>query len=357
MTFERNNIAAMKGYVSGEQPDDPNTTKLNTNENPYPPTPEVAKAIASFHVDMLRRYPPPDADGFRDAAATLHQTDRNNIIATRGGDELLRLMITTFVDPMQTIGVTEPTYSLYPVLAHIQNCPITSVPMQDDWKPPKDFARKLNNAGAKLTFLVNPHAPSGMLLAQSQIADIAAELEGVLLLDEAYVDFVDPKKHYDSIPLIKDFENIVILRTLSKGYSLAGQRFGYGIGPEQLIQPMLKKTRDSYNIDWLSQDIASAALKDQAYAKDTWSKVRDERMKLVAGLTQMGFTVAPSEANFLLAAVPLPLTAQALYLDLKKQGILVRYFDHQGLNDKLRITVGTPLQNSLLIEAIAAQLR
>ena len=356
MTFERDNIAAMDGYVSGEQPNDPNTTKLNTNENPYPPTPATGKAIAAFNVDRLRRYPPPDADGFRDTAAALHKIDRDNIIVTRGGDELLRLMITTFVDPGQAIGVTEPTYSLYPVLARIQNCPITRVPLQDDWKPPENFASSLNDAGVKVTFLVNPHAPSGVLLEHSQIADIAAELNGVLLLDEAYVDFIDPEKKYDSIPLIRDFDNIVILRTLSKGYSLAGLRFGYGVGPKQLILPMLRKTRDSYNIDWLSQDVATAALQEQAYAKDTWSKVRRERVKLVDDLTRMGFSIVPSETNFLLATVPLPLTAQMLYLTLKKQGILVRYFDDQGLDDKLRITIGTPPQNSRLVAAIAEQL-
>lgn len=356
MTFERDNIAAMNGYVSGEQPNDPNTTKLNTNENPYPPTPEIGKVIAGFDVDRLRRYPPPDADGFRDTAAALHQIDRNNIIVTRGGDELLRLMITTFVDPGQPIGVTEPTYSLYPVLARIQNCPITSVPLQQDWKPPENFARRLNDAGVKVTFLVNPHAPSGVLLDPSQIADIASEFNGVLLLDEAYVDFIDPAKRYDSMPLIRDFDNIVILRTLSKGYSLAGLRLGYGVGAEQLILPMLRKTRDSYNIDWLSQDVATAALEEQSYAKDTWSKVRRERVKLAGDLTRLGFSVVPSETNFLLATAPLSLTAQALYLKLKKQGILVRYFEHQGLDDKLRITVGTQPQNSLLVAAIADQL-
>ncbi len=356
MTFERDNIAAMDGYVSGEQPNDPNTTKLNTNENPYPPTPEIGQVISGFNADKLRRYPPPDADDFRDTAAALHQIDRNNIIVTRGGDELLRLMLTTFVDPGQPIGITEPTYSLYPVLARIQNCPVTSVPLQDDWKPPESFAKSLNEAGVKVTFLVNPHAPSGVLLDHSQIADIAAELNGVLLLDEAYVDFVDPEKHYDSIPLIRDLDNVVILRTLSKGYSLAGLRIGYGVGPEQLILPMLRKTRDSYNIDWLSQDIATAALKEQSYAEDTWSKVRRERAELVSDLTRLGFSIVPSETNFLLATVPLPLTAQALYLALKNQGILVRYFEHQGLDDKLRITVGTPPQNSRLISAIGEQL-
>jgi len=356
VTFERDNIAAMEGYVSGEQPNDPNTTKLNTNENPYPPTPEIGKVIAGFDVDRLRRYPPPDADGFRDTAAALHKIDRNNIIVTRGGDELLRLMITTFVDPGQPIGVTEPTYSLYPVLARIQDCPITSVPLQDDWKPPENFARSLNDAGVKVTFLVNPHAPSGVLLDHSQIADIATELNGVLLLDEAYVDFIDPDKRYDSMPLIRDLDNVVILRTLSKGYSLAGLRFGYGVGPEPLILPMLRKTRDSYNIDGLSQDVATAALEEQSYAKDTWSKVRRERVKLARDLTQLGFSIVPSETNFLLATVPLPLTAQALYQSLKKQGILVRYFEHQGLDDKLRITVGTRPQNSRLVAAIAERL-
>ncbi|MDC0069471.1 aminotransferase class I/II-fold pyridoxal phosphate-dependent enzyme, partial [Gammaproteobacteria bacterium] len=160
MNFERENIRRMAGYVSGEQPDNELTIKLNTNENPYPPSPQVNEVLRQFNPESLRRYPPATAQKFRQLAAELHAVDLKNVIATRGGDELLRLVITTFVGPGEKIGMTDPTYSLYPVLAQIQDCPIVEVPLMADWTLPGAFADSMNNAKVKLTFLVNPHAPS-----------------------------------------------------------------------------------------------------------------------------------------------------------------------------------------------------
>ncbi len=355
MTYERDNIRAMAGYTSGEQPDDASTIKLNTNENPYPASPRVQDALGEITVDQLRRYPPPDSNAFRDAVAALHGVERDSILATRGGDELLRLAITTFVDPRQVIAMSDPSYSLYPVLAQVQDARIHRIPLDDDWGLPEDFAARANAAGARLTFIVNPHAPSGALVPVSRIQAIAAELDGLLLLDEAYIDFVDPAEAHDAVPLIREHDNLMILRSLSKGYSLAGLRFGYGIGPVSLIEPMRTKTRDSYNLDAISQRLATAAITDQAWAQDTWAKTRAEREHLSAALAELGMTAPVSHANFLLATVPDTLPpAKAVYEALKAEGILVRYFDADRLRDKLRISIGTPEENARLVAALTS---
>jgi histidinol-phosphate aminotransferase len=358
MSFERDNIRRMQGYASGEQPDDDRTIKLNTNESPYPPAPAVQDVLNSFDPASLRRYPPPTANAFRDIAATLHGVERENLIATRGGDELLRLLITTFVDPGQHIAMSSPTYSLYPVLAQIQDCPILQIPLGDDWGLAEDFCQQVNAQNAKLTLIVNPHAPSGRLMHRDQIAYLAANLDSVLLVDEAYIDFVDPHLNHNCLSLIQQFDNLVFLRTLSKGYGLAGLRFGYGIATATLIQPMLEKTRDSYNLDLLSQTIAGAALQAQSYAQYTWQQVRLERQRMIVALQHMGLTSADSQANFLLTQVPpnRALNAANLYLALKADGILVRYFDQPRLNDKLRLTIGTPNENDQLLACLAKHL-
>ena len=350
MSYERENIKQMSGYSSGEQPEDGNTLKLNTNENPYPPSDLVTRAIQQFKPTELRRYPPPTAATFRQLTAKLHKLDVDNIIATRGGDELLRLVITTFVDPGEPIGVTDPTYSLYPVLAEIQDCPLVEVGLLDDWGLPDNFADTMNSSGVKLTLLVNPHAPSGALLPIQTIRELANQLDSILLLDEAYIDFVE--EDFDTPSLVQDHPNLIILRTLSKGYSLAGLRFGYGIGSAELIHPILYKTRDSYNTDYIAQQLAAAAIQSRDYAENTWEKVREERVKLADALRQLGFSVSPSQANFLLATLPDGHSAELLYQQLKSENILVRFFDQERLRDKLRISVGTPAENATLLAAL-----
>jgi len=365
MTYERPNIRDMAGYTSGEQPAQQHVIKLNTNENPYPATAAVVDALKHLRVDELRRYPQPFANGFRDVAAAVHGVSRDNIMATNGGDELLRLAITTFVDSGETLGMAEPSYSLYPVLAAVQGCKVSRVNLNDDWSLPQDFAAQLNTVNARLAFVVNPHAPTGQLLPVSRLREIAAEFKGVLVIDEAYADFIDPALNYDAVPLIHDFDNVMFLRTMSKGYSLAGLRFAYGIGSASLLAPMLYKTRDSYNTDALSQHLATAALVARDEAALNWQKIRDQRARLSTALTDMGFNVVPSESNFVLATVPESPTAsqetkteraQQLYQGLKDDGILVRYFDQPRLRDKLRVTVGTAQENTQLLQSLQSRL-
>jgi histidinol-phosphate aminotransferase len=352
MNFERENIHRMAGYTSGEQPNDELTIKLNTNENPYPPSPLVSEVLRQFNPESLRRYPPATAQKFRQLAAELHGLSLENVIATRGGDELLRLAITTFVDPGEKIGMTDPTYSLYSVLAQIQDCPFVEIPLLDDWALPAGFARSMNDAEVKLTFLVNPHAPTGALLPIDQVSKLASELNSILLLDEAYINFVD--HNYQTSQLVKQHDNLVILRTLSKGYSLAGLRFGYGLADHSLIEPMLNKTRDSYNLDFISQLIAEAAIADQEYVRGNWEKVIAERNRLQEQLRALGIACTNSQANFLLATIPPSIDSNAagLYQKLKERHILVRYFNAQRLDDKLRISVGTRKENDQLLSTL-----
>lgn len=352
MGYERSNIARLAGYVSGEQPDDPTVVKLNTNENPYPPSPAVRRALCGFDADTLRQYPPATAEPLRRLVAERLGVLPEQVVATNGGDEALRLAITTFVDPGATFGTTDPGYSLCPVLAGVQACAVEGIPMTADWSVPEDFARRLNARGARLACMVNPHAPSGALVDARTVAAIAAELDGVLLVDEAYVDFVDPVLGHDLTPLIADHDNVLLLRTLSKGYSLAGLRVGFLVGDARLIDPVLTKTRDSYNVDALAQKLGTAAYAEPEHARATWRAVLRERRRLVDELRARRFRVAESQANFVLAEVAGDHSAKAVFEGLRQRGIVVRHFDTPRLAQSLRITVGTPGENDALIEAL-----
>ncbi|MES2626643.1 MAG: histidinol-phosphate transaminase [Pseudomonadota bacterium] len=354
MNFERKNIQAMAGYVSGEQPDTADVIKLNTNENPYPPGPAVAKALAAIHVESIRRYPPPTAMALRQSIARLHSLATDNIIVTNGGDELLRLFLATFLDTDECVGIAAPSYSLYDVLVAAHGCKMQNFALQEDWSLPTDLAAQLNAANIKLCFVVNPHAPSGKLTSAAELEQLAREFKGLLVIDEAYVDFVDPDIQHDCVPLIRRLDNVMILRSFSKGYSLAGLRMAYGMGAKSLIDPMQYKTKDSYNTDLIAQTLARASIEDQAYASDTWRRVREQREWLRGELSRLHFTIPPSQSNFLLAAVPPQFSAPKIYEALKTRGILIRYFNLPRLDNCLRITIGTPAENQKLLTALSA---
>ena len=353
MSYVRPNIDAMSGYVWGEQPEDARTIKLNTNENPYPPSPQVDAALQSLSGTSLRRYPQPTALPLRQALAAQHQLTPDHFVMTNGGDEALRLALTTFVEPGAGFGMAEPSYSLYEVLAGIHDAQVFKVPLEESWLPPPDFASRLNDAGVQLTCVVNPHAPSGTLQSASELSELAAALDGVLLIDEAYVDFVDPKRGYNALPLLAHHDNVLILRTFSKGYGLAGLRLGYLIGPPALLNPVMWKTRDSYNIDHLSQVLGEAAFTDQPYAAETWARVREERARLSAALSERNIRTHESQANFLLADFSdAGCDAGAVLEGLKSRHVLVRHFDTDRLRGYLRISIGTPEENAQLLTAL-----
>jgi histidinol-phosphate aminotransferase len=352
MSFERPNIEKMSGYTPGEQSNDADTIKLNTNENPYPASPAVNECLAGISIDSLRRYPSPMANSFCNVAASLHGVSAENIIAANGSDELLRLILTTFVGNNESIATTLPSYSLYKVLAEIHDCAVVEIPLAADWSMAADFLSQLQNSNAKVVFLVNPHAPTGLLLSQEYLASIAKNFSGILVIDEAYVDFIDPELEYNSIPLINLFDNVLILRTLSKGYSLAGLRFGYALGSKSLVSPMLFKTRDSYNTDTISQQLAVAALQSKEHAEIGWGKIRASRSQLISALNDLRLICLSSQSNFVLCQVPASIGAENLYFQLKQRKILVRYLVQDRLRDNLRISIGSEEENQALLAAI-----
>jgi histidinol-phosphate aminotransferase len=249
------------------------------------------------------------------------------------------------VPPGGTLAYPEPTYSLYPILAQLEEAKVASVPWEKDYALPIDA---LVATKADAIYLANPNAPTGTFVSPMKVGELARQFPRLILIDEAYVDFAED----NCLPLVREYPNVVISRTLSKAYSLAGLRFGYAVGQPQVIAEMMK-VKDSYNTDAISVVAATAAIQDQAYAKRSWEHVRQERQRLSSELTQMGWTVIPSQANFILVTCPSGKGREA-YLGLKQQGILVRYFDKPGLSDKVRITVGTMQENNALLGGIKA---
>lgn len=343
MGYFRKNIEDATGYVPGYQPRQTDVVKLNTNENPYPPSPAVVEAVRNITAEQLRRYPDPLAGALREAAAKVNDVEPKNIICCNGGDDLLKIAFGAFCDKDRPAAYPVPTYSLYPVLTRLQGCEKIEIPFDDEFNLPG----RLASTQAALTIVCNPNAPSGSFIEIQELASLANELKGVLLVDEAYVDFAED----NCSRLIKQFDNLMILRSMSKGYSLAGIRLGYGIAQPDLING-LQKVRDSYAVDAVAIAAATAAIKDRDYFQRTIKKVKQQRAKLTEQLRKLGFTVPDSSSNFMLAKCK-NCPAREIYDKLAEQNIYVRYFDVSGLDDKLRITVGTEEQNNKLLEALS----
>ena len=342
MGYFRVNIDKAEGYQPGFQPKQTDAVKLNTNENPYPPSPAVLDAVKNISQEQLRRYPDPTATTFREAAAQLNGVSPEYVICCNGGDELLTIALRAFCNENRPVAYPVPTYSLYPVLAKLQNCKAVEIPFGSKFSLPAG----LTDTGAALTIVCNPNAPTASSVNVSELASLAAKLTGVLLIDEAYVDFADD----NCARLVKDFDNLIVLRSMSKGYSLAGIRFGYGIAQPGLIQGLMK-LKDSYNVDSVAIAAATAAISDQKYFKENVDKVKKERKRLTERLSDLGLDVPDSSANFILAKCS-DTRAVELYDKLVEKNIYVRYFAYPELKDKLRITVGTSEQNDKLLSAL-----
>ena len=342
MAYFRDNIEKIKGYEPGFQPKSVEVIKLNTNENPYLPSPQAVEALSRINVEQLRRYPDPLGTAFREAAAEIHGVSPENIMCCNGGDELLTIAFHAFCDEKRPVAYPVPTYSLYPVLANLQNCKAFEVPFDREFNLPAELTR----SGAALTVVCNPNAPSGSFVSVGEMASLADELSGVLLIDEAYVDFADE----NCAGLVKNFDNVIILRSMSKGYGLAGLRFGYAIAQADLISGLMK-VKDSYNVDAVAIAVATAAIKDQEYFQQTTEKVKKARDLLTEQLRALKFEVPRSYSNFVLAETK-QCPARIIYDKLVKRNIYVRYFDLPGLENKLRITVGTDEQNDKVILAL-----
>ena len=342
MGYFRDNIEALEGYTPGFQPRQSDIIKLNTNENPFPPSPEVMKVLAHLSADKLRRYPDPVGDDFRQAAAEIHGVEPENILCCNGGDDLLTIAFRAFCDEARPVAYPVPTYSLYPVLAKLQNCRAIEIPFDGEFNLPV----RLTKTNAALTIVCNPNAPSGSFISVGELASLADELSSVLLIDEAYVDFAEE----NCVGLVRDFDNVVILRSLSKGYGLAGLRFGYAIAPTNLIAGLMK-IKDSYNVDAVAIALATAAIKDREYFNKITEEVKKARDVLTDRLRELKFSVPKSYANFVLAESK-DCPASVIYEKLVQRNIYVRYFDLPGLENKLRITVGTSEQNEKLVSAL-----
>ncbi|MEO1621759.1 MAG: histidinol-phosphate transaminase [Cyanobacteria bacterium J06632_3] len=353
----RSNISSLEGYAPGEWPAlDAGVDKLNSNENPYPPSPKVLAALSDMSAELLRRYPDPLAKDFCRAVSETFGVPAEWVIAGNGSDDLLTLLVRACAEgDSRKLAYPMPTYVLYRTLAAIQPAAVVEVPyVQEgtDWILPVD---ELLKTDAAVTLIATPNSPTGHIVPVSDLKRLASGLSGVLVVDEAYVDFAVNATGADadlaSLALVREFENVIVLRTLSKGYGLAGLRLGFGIAQPGLLAGLLK-IKDSYNVDAIALKLGEAAIRDQDYKQATVQKIVAARAQLARDLKTLGCFVWPSQTNFLLVQPP-PDTAEKLYKSLKKRNIMIRYFAQPGLDDKLRITVGTPEQNQKMIKEIA----
>lgn len=370
-------VRHLHAYVPGEQPKIKGLIKLNTNENPYPPSPRVLAAIRAAVDGRLRLYPNPTSQPLREKLAKLHRCSPENIIVGNGSDELLALAVRTFVEPAAsgeanlsprrgtgsktrlpasaaTVQYFSPSYSLYPVLADLHGALRNSVHLDHNFRLPSLEVLRRSKAwdfNAALTFITTPNAPSGQAMATCELEALCRASRGLVVLDEAYVDFAEE----NALALALKFPHVLVARTFSKAYSLCFQRVGYFVGHPELIAA-LDKGRDSYNVNGLGQIGALATLDDLGYYRQNFQRIKATRARVADALTRLGFEVLPSATNFLLARPPRFATEQWLQM-LRERKILVRWFNSPAVKDYLRITIGTDAQAKALIRAAKAILK
>ncbi len=332
--------AALAGYVPGEQPRRPGLIKLNTNENPYPPSQRVVEAIGRAASGALERYPSPLADELRDKAAEVYGLEPAQVLAGNGSDELLSMCLRACVDAGDTVAYTVPSYSLYSTLAEIAGARVVEIADRS--------CRSLIDIGAAVSFVCNPNAPYGFGIPLDDIAALAESVDGLVVSDEAYVDFGDSS----AIGLVGEIPNLIVLRSFSKSYSMAGVRLGLAFGPAELIAEFAK-VKDSYNVSRLACAAGVAALDDQAAMKATVRKVQDTRDRVAHRLRAEGFGVEPSQANFLWVDCGAR-GGRVMFEKLRAADVLVRYFDRDGLRDGFRVTIGTDAEMDRFLEALLA---
>jgi histidinol-phosphate aminotransferase len=360
-------VHKLHAYVPGEQPKIKGLIKLNTNENPYPPSPRVLKAVKAAVDGRLRLYPNPTAQLLREKLAKLHGCGPENIIIGNGSDEVLALAVRAFVEPpvgqasrlssskngQNLVQYFTPSYSLYPVLADIHGAGKNAVPLKANFTLPTVAELKKGGVwdfNAALTFVTTPNAPSGCGYATAELEKLCRAMNGVVVLDEAYVDFA----RENAMNLALKYPHVLVARTFSKAYSLCFQRVGYFVGPRELIAG-LDKIRDSYNVNGLGQVAAVATLEDLKYYRANFQKIIATREALSRSLTLLGFRVLPSQTNFILAKPPGgALTAKDWLQKLREKKILVRWFGYPEVKEYLRITIGAPEEAAVLLRAVKA---
>jgi histidinol-phosphate aminotransferase len=331
--YVRREVAAMSGYTAGEQPQAGTVVKLNTNENPYPPSASVALAIGEAIGRGLSRYPDPLANGFRARAAEVLGVGPEWILCGNGSDDILTIVTRAFVGQHDLLRVPYPSYSLYRTLAEIQAAAVEEVPFNSDWTLPAPFAADRDRV--RLACLPNPNSPSGTMVAREAVLEIAKRLPCPLLVDEAYVDFAGS----NCLDFVAKNDKVLVSRSMSKSYALAGLRFGFLVAQPHVIEQLIK-VKDSYNCDALAIAGATAAIDDQAWLADNRRRILATRERMTVRLTSLGFGVVPSQANFVWCTSR-GVSAEHLYEQLKSHGVLVRYLNYPGWGDGLRISVGT----------------
>jgi len=338
----------MAGYVPGEQPQAGKFIKLNTNENPYSPSPAVSRAIDDAVKAGLVRYPDPVANSFRTRAAEVLGVEPDWILCGNGSDDILTIVTRAFVGQGQKLRLPYPSYILYKTLAQIQGAIAEEIPFQSDWSLGQPFSN--GSADLRLGFLPNPNSPSGTIISPDDVLALADQLPCPLLVDEAYVDFAD----YSCIELVAENEKIIVSRSMSKSYGLAGLRFGFLVAQPQMIE-QLQKVKDSYNCDSIAIAGATAAINDQTWLAENRQRIFDTRKRLTDGMRDLGFDVAPSQANFVWCTHT-SRPVQPIYEQLKAQRILVRYMNYPDWGDGLRISVGTDEQTDAFFAVLTTLL-
>jgi len=355
----RLSVRRLHAYVPGEQPKIKGLVKLNTNENPYPPSPRVREAVKAATDNRLRLYPNPTADRLREKLAKLHGCTPENLIVGNGSDELLALATRAFVEPLTgvkgnqryraTVQYFTPSYSLYPVLADIHGALKAPVPLQPDFSLPahSPLRRGLQwDFRAALTYITTPNAPTGRAYPTAELETLCRAQAGVVVLDEAYVDFAE--EH--ALRLALTYPHVIVARTFSKAYALCFQRVGYFVGHPDLIAG-LHKVRDSYNVNGLGQIAAEATLDDLPYYRANFRRIIATRERLVRELTRLGFAVSPSQTNFVFTRPPI-LSAERWLAELRRRKVLVRWWSHPEVEDHLRISIGSDAEVDALLAAV-----
>ncbi len=340
----KEHIARLEPYVPGLQPGEgEQVLKLNTNENPYPPSPWVEEAVREESSDTLRLYPNPTSRRLRETAGSVYHVAPERILCGNGSDEILGILLRTFAARGDAIGYYEPSYSYYKTLGTIHDLTLVPTFLGDPpLDPPLPASRDL-----KLFFLTNPNSPMGFALGPEFVARLAHQVEGILVVDEAYADF----SRTNCLSLIEEAPNVIVTRTLSKSYSLAGLRVGFAFGDEKWIEQM-DKVRDHYNLNRVAQAAACVALCDQSHFHENRDRILQTRERFVRALDEMGIETFPSEANFVFARFGSARAASQLFEALTQRGIYVRYFPQEGLDQGLRISIGTDDQMDRLLREL-----
>lgn len=339
-------IESLVPYTPGEQPRIANLTKLNTNENPYPPAPAAAEAIREFNTERLRLYPDPEASRLKEALAAEFDTDRSKIFVGNGSDEVLALAFMAFFRQPRPLLMPETSYSFYDVYANLFAIEHKKVPLTADFRIDLESYSSENGG----IIFANPNAPTGVALPLSAIkALLERNRNSVVLVDEAYVDFGAES----AASLVDEYPNLLVVQTFSKSRSLAGLRVGYAIGSVELIDGLerVKNSFNSYPLDMLAIEAACASLSDKEYFKQTCDQIIATREQSSIALAKLGFEVLPSATNFLFARHK-ELSGAELMTYLRERNILVRHFSKPLIADYLRITVGTDNEMALLIDTL-----